>query len=128
MDADIPLVDTNLLIYVFDDSEPQKQKICKELVTSCWESKRTFAISLQNLLEFYSAATTKFEHPLDRSTALEFVKAIVDFENWKVLEYTSKTAIRAVELNQKYEIHLWDAMIAATMRENGILRIPQEKK
>ncbi len=51
------LIDSNLLSYVFDESEPEKRRVCRELVADCWKGKRKYAASVQNLSEFYVVVT-----------------------------------------------------------------------
>jgi predicted nucleic acid-binding protein len=62
MNNDLALMDSNLLSYVFDKSEPKKRRICGELVADCWKGKREYAVSVQNLSEFYVVVTGKIEN------------------------------------------------------------------
>ena len=95
MNDELALIDSNLLSYVFDRSEPEKRRICKELVADCWKGKLKYAVSVQNLSEFYVVVTRKIEHPIPEAVAKRF-------------------------------IHYWDALIAATMKENKIFCIYTE--
>jgi len=122
------LIDTNLLVYAIDESEPAKQRVCKELVGECWKLKRNFAVSVQNLSEFYTVATSakRIEHPIPEKEAQKFVSAIVGFRNWKVIAPTARTIKTAIDLSIEHNIHYWDAVIAATMRENEVFSIYTE--
>ena len=40
--------------------------------------------------------------------------------------YDARTLLSAFEINITYEAHYWDALIAATMRENNIFSIYTE--
>lgn len=61
MNDELALIDSNLLSYVFDRSEPEKRRICKELVADCWKGKRKYAVSVQNLSEFYVVVRTNMK-------------------------------------------------------------------
>jgi predicted nucleic acid-binding protein len=120
------LIDSNILVYVFDKSEPEKQKVCTELLDKCWNGEREFAVSVQNLSEFYVIATNKIENPISKKTARIFVTSVVRFQNWKVLNFDAETIVDAIKLNETYDIHYWDAVLAATMKEYGIFSIYTE--
>ena len=64
MSDELALIDSNILSYVFDETEPEKNKICNELVVDCWKRKRDFAVSVQNLSEFYVVVTKKISNPI----------------------------------------------------------------
>ena len=123
MNDELSLIDSNLLSYVFDESEPEKRKICKELAAECWHGKRKYAVSVQNLSEFYVVVTKKIQHPIPEKVAKKFVELITDFQGWVVLNVTPQEVKSAIDISIKYDIHYWDALLAATMRENKVFRI-----
>ena len=59
MKDNISLIDSNILVYAFDSSEKPKHKKAKELLKKCWNGERKFAVSTQNLSEFFVNATKK---------------------------------------------------------------------
>ena len=126
MNDNMTLIDSNLLVYAVDISEPGKQSVCKELLGDCWKLKRRYAVSIQNLSEFYVIATTKIENPIPQKEARRFISKIVEFRNWEVISPTANTIAAAINLSIDHNIHYWDAMIAATMRENQIFSIYTE--
>ncbi len=126
MNDEWSLIDSNLLSYVFDESEPEKRKICKELVAECWQGKRKYAVSVQNLSEFYVVVTKKIQHPIPEKVAKKFVELITDFQSWAVLNVTPQAVKSAIDISIKYNIHYWDALLVATMQENKVLRIYTE--
>ncbi len=126
MNDETSLIDSNLLVYAVDINYPEKQGVCKALLGDCWKMKRKHAVSIQNLSEFYVTATTKIDKPIPQKEAGRFISKIVEFRNWKVITPNANTILTAIELNEKYHIHYWDAMIAATMRENQIFSIYTE--
>ncbi len=126
MKDDLSLIDSNLLSYVFDESEPGKRKICEKLFEECWNGKRKFAVSVQNLSEFYVVVTRKIQHPMPKKVARRFIELINDFQGWDVLNINAGTIISAIDICEKYDIHYWDALLAATMRENRIFCVYTE--
>lgn len=123
MKDELFLIDTNILVYSFDASEPQKQKICSSLIKKVWMQEASYAIALQNLSEFYVIVTQKIEYPLSGETAKKIVKDIIDFNNWQVIGFNDASVIAAIDLSIKYDIHYWDALLCATMKQNKITSI-----
>lgn len=70
---------------------------------------------MQNFTAF---PQTKIENPIPTEKSKEFIKAIAT--NFNILSYDENTVMEAVNLEQKFGIHFWDALIAATMQENSI--------
>jgi predicted nucleic acid-binding protein len=126
MSDELVLIDSNILSYVFDESEPQKCKICSELVADCWKRKRDFAVSVQNLSEFYVVVTKKISNPIPTKVAKDFIELIIDFQGWHVITYNVQTIKSAIGISTKNSIHYWDALLAATMRENNVFSIYTE--
>jgi predicted nucleic acid-binding protein len=58
--------------------------------------------------------------------AKEIIEDIIEFQNWIHMDYDPRTILSAIELNREYKVHYWDALIAATMRENKIFCIYTE--
>ena len=126
MSDEICLIDTNILVYAYDESEGKKHEICKRLIDECWRLREKYSISIQNLSEFYVVITKKVEKPVPMETAREIIGDIIEFQNWIVMDYDAHTILSAIEINMMYEVHYWDALIAATMRENKIFCIYTE--
>lgn len=126
MSDELALVDSNLLSYVFDESEPEKRRVCKELVADCWKGRRKYAVSVQNLSEFYVVVTGKISHPIPEKVAKRFIELIISFQGWIIINFNARTIISAIDISMQYDIHYWDALIAATMRENNIFCIYTE--
>ena len=126
MSVELALIDSNILTYVFDADEPDKQRVCRELIGDCWNRKRKYAVSVQNLSEFYVVVTSKIKNPIPKKIASQFISSIVKFHNWKVINFDADTVLSAIEINMAYSIHYWDAVLAATMKEHGIFSIYTE--
>ena len=126
MNDELSLIDSNILSYVFDESEPEKRKISAELVADCWNRKRELAVSIQNLSEFYVIVTKKIQNPIPTKVARNFIELIIDFQGWHVINYNAHTITSAISISTKFGIHYWDALITATMRENNVFSIYTE--
>ncbi len=126
MKDEIFLVDTNILVYSYDASEPEKQMICNALLKKCWMQKAYYAIALQNLSEFYVVVTKKIEHPLPKEIVKKIINDIIEFNNWQVLGLDETSIIIAIDLSIKYKIHYWDALLCATMKQNGVTNVLTE--
>ncbi len=126
MSDELSLIDSNLLSYVFDENEPEKKKTCKDLIAECWKGKRKYAASVQNLSEFYIVVTKKIQYPIPEKVAKRFIELIIDFQGWHVLNLNANTVTSAIDICSKYDIHYWDALLAATMREYKVFSIYTE--
>ncbi|MBT8421337.1 MAG: hypothetical protein KJO08_10840 [Gammaproteobacteria bacterium] len=60
--------DTNLLVYAFDNREPNKQQIAQSLLNT-FGSAGNLTLSTQVLQEFFVAVTRKLTPPLSSETA-----------------------------------------------------------
>ncbi len=128
MKDELALIDSNILSYVFDNSEPEKRKVCNELVADCWKRKRDFAVSVQHLSEFYVVVTKNILNPIPAKVAKDFIELIIDFQGWHVINYDARTIKSAIGISTKHGVHYWDALLAATMRENNIFTIYSENE
>jgi predicted nucleic acid-binding protein len=57
------LIDTNVLVYMYDRSEPKKRQRAVEVLQQVREAEAG-ALSAQVLSEFYNTVTRKLEPPL----------------------------------------------------------------
>jgi predicted nucleic acid-binding protein len=120
------LIDTNILVYAFDSSEPHKNKIAKEFLQACWNGEKQAAISLQNINECYAVLTTKVKRPLARGVAKEIINGFLRMVSWAKLVPTGKTSSRAISIHDQYGVPFWDALLSATMLQYGITTIYTE--
>ncbi|MBI2558350.1 PIN domain-containing protein [Candidatus Woesearchaeota archaeon] len=123
-DSSLFLIDTNILVYASEELNDTKNKKAKELVDKCWLGKTNLAVSSQNLAEFIFVVTKKGK--LDFEKARIFASYIIFFEGFKKINHTPQTIIAAAEISTEFKIPFWDALLAATMRENGIFNIYTE--
>ena len=121
--TNISLIDTNVFVHAYSSSDAVKHVLAKRFVSPCWQKKVTFALSVQNLAEFFVVVTKKVKVPLGVEEAEQIITDITAFSHWKILQYNEKTLQRAIQLHKKARHHFWDAILAATMQEFGISHI-----
>ena len=108
-------IDTNLLVYAFDNAYPKKRNICKKIIEDCFSGKEELAVTNQILAEFSLIITKKIEKPLSSKEAKAILSSIVQSENWKVFNYTEHEVIGATGKER-----FWDSLIALTLKRNGV--------
>jgi predicted nucleic acid-binding protein len=114
-------VDTNVLVYAYDDKEGTKQKTAR-LVLHELRQERSGVLSMQVLQEFYNTVTRKLASPLPRDKA----RLIVDsFAHW-CIETTPAEIRRAFQIEDEARIGFWDALIVASAVRAGATRILSE--
>ena len=111
------LVDTNVLVYAYDFSDPVKQEQAFEVLDELAQSGRG-VLSAQVLAEFVVAVTRKIEQPLDLKAAQKSVENYLS--SWTVFDITSFVVLEAVRGVREHRFSYWDAQIWATARLNQI--------
>ena len=120
MTGNPPLIDTNVLVYLFDADAPEKRRVSRDLVAACWRSEKRYSVSAQNLAEFSVVVTEKVENPMPVEDVTRFIRDIQDFDGWNVVGYGSTTILSAHRIRDSHHVHFRDALLAATMIESGI--------
>ena len=117
------LVDTNVLVYAYDRSEPVKQPHAAEVLNQLLFRQAGF-LSAQALTEFYNASTRKITVPLSSAEAYRRVRNLAT--SWPVLDITPLIVLEATRGAHLYQMPIWDAQIWATARLNQIPTILSE--
>lgn len=76
MSADPWFVDTNVLVYAFDDDSPDKQDTARRLLR---DRADQLLLSAQVLGEFYVTVTRKLARPLPANRSVEALDALCAF-------------------------------------------------
>lgn len=108
-------VDTNILVYAHDTSAGDKHTKAKATLQDCWKKESGF-ISTQVLQEFYVTVTRKLTKVLPKVKAREIIQ---DYTAWPVYQPTAEDIISASELEEKYQLSFWDALIVVTAQNSG---------
>ena len=108
-------VDTNLLVYAYDEKEGRKQAIAQDVIAGLWRSGAG-CLSVQVLQELFVSLTRKVTPPLSIPTATTVIE---DFSAWPVHAPGSRDVLSAIELHEREGISFWDAMIVTSARSLG---------
>lgn len=111
------LVDTNLLVYAYAEVSAKGQKAA-DLLNDCFQGRKTLALSLQNIGEFCDVALRKYK--LDPMLIHSISTHLLACVNLIKVSYTGTTLTSAVALSAAEKLDFWDAVLLATMKENGI--------
>lgn len=100
-------LDTNVLLYLFDGSEPEKKVRAQETFSGEAESGRA-VLSTQVLQEFYVNATRKLAEPLSPQDAGAQVR---DFARLPLVRVDEAMILAAIERHGSMSLSFWDALI-----------------
>lgn len=98
-------VDTNVILYACDASAVQKHDLSVGLLARLAANK-SGVLSIQVLMELYSNATRKFRMSSDEAEAV-----LDDFADWRLHRPDYASIIEAVQLQRRYKLAWYDAMI-----------------
>ena len=121
---EIALIDTNILIYAYEEEESEKKEVSLKLVEKCFANEAEYAISVQNLAEFIAAYTSKGKGK--KELLEEAIRGIAEHNNFLKISYNENTIVNALNIIKEANAPFWDALIAATMLENNIHKIYTE--
>jgi predicted nucleic acid-binding protein len=106
-------VDSNVVVYRFDRSEPAKHARAREWFEGLWET-RAGRVSTQVLHESYSTLTRKLRMP--RGEVRQVLRAL---EAWGPVALDHATLERAWHLEDRWSLPWWDSLIVAAALAAG---------
>jgi predicted nucleic acid-binding protein len=112
--SDRYFVDTNILMYAHDMAAGAKHERAKALVEDLWQ-KRSGVLSTQVLQEL-CINLRKSARPLDVKATREIV---ADYLSWQVIVNGGESILEALDLEQRYQISFWDALIVQAAQASG---------
>ncbi len=115
-------VDTNVLLYWRDASEPRKQVIAAAKLAELWET-RAGRLSVQVLNEYFVNVTRKLDPGLSPEEAWDDVEAL---SAWDPLPIDMPILTRAFAVQSRYQLSWWDSMIVAAAEAAGCTCILSE--
>jgi predicted nucleic acid-binding protein len=113
--SDRYFVDTNILMYAHDTTAGEKHARAKALVEQLWES-RSGAVSTQVLQELAVNLRRKAKKPLDAKATRDI---IADYLAWQVVVNGGDSILEALELEARYQLSFWDALIVHAAQVAG---------
>jgi len=115
-------VDTNIVLYGYDQREPEKSAIAREILSDLWRSREGL-LSTQVLQELYVNLTRKLRVVVPRSTARALVGR---YGRWPVHTITTGDVLEAADLEERHSLSFWDALIVVAAIRSGAERILSE--
>lgn len=121
------LLTPNILVHAYTIADDRKHRAAAALVERVWEGEEATA-TLQNVCEFFVVVTRKVSRPMSAAAAETVIQGILTGSQWRVIDRSQRTVLRAVEMVKLYRARFWDALIAACMLEHGIETIVTENE
>ena len=108
-------VDTNILMYAHDASTGAKHERAKTLVEELWRT-RSGVVSTQVLQELCVNLRRKAGRPLELKATRDLV---ADYLSWQVVVNTGDSILEALDLEARYRISFWDALVVQAAQAAG---------
>jgi predicted nucleic acid-binding protein len=105
--TDLVFVDTNVFLYAFDPADINKQNAAQLWRKELWKTS-TGRISYQVLQEFYVKAIQKWPESRDEIRA-----EVRDLLAWQPVKVNADILERGWNLQDRYQLSFWDALIVA---------------
>ena len=117
----LDFLDTNILVYAYDFSDPAKQRVAQEIVRKALTGE--VLLSAQVLAEFAATLLHKLSPPAKPNE----VNGILDaLEPIRVILPDAVLVRRALQAHEEYGVHFYDGMIIAAAERGGCSRIWSE--
>lgn len=100
-------VDTNILIYAHDTDANDKHLKARDLILRLWNDG-CGVLSTQVLQEFYVTIRRKTQRPLAPAQARGLIESYLA---WEVVQNDPVSVLRASEIEERYQLSFWDALI-----------------
>lgn len=108
-------VDTNILMYAHDVSAGTKHERARALVEDLWQS-RSGVVSTQVLQELCVNLRRKAGRPLALKATRDL---IADYLSWQVIVNNGDSILEALDLEDRYRISFWDALVVQAAQASG---------
>jgi len=113
--SDKYFVDTNVLVYAHDRSSGAKHDRARALVESLWSSGQG-VLSTQVLQELCINLRRKVNPPLPMD---ETRRLLQDYLTWEIVVNTPKSTVYALDIEERYKLSFWDALIICAAESAG---------
>jgi len=108
-------VDTNILIYAHDRSAGVKHDRARQLMQRLWDSG-TAVLSTQVLQELCINLRRRVSPALPVD---EVRRLLQDYLAWEIVVNDAGSTLNALDLEVKYKISFWDALILQAAEDSG---------
>ena len=114
--SDRCFVDTNILVYAHDRSVGSKHQRARLLIEDLWKSGQG-VLSTQVLQELCINVRRKASRPLSVEEARRLIQ---DYLSWEIVVNTPASVIQALDIEGRYKISFWDALIVQAAESSGV--------
>lgn len=115
-------LDTNILVYLFDSSSPEKRHRARDLFRER-AARDDVLLSVQVLQELYVTLTRKLARPVRADRAARLVRS---FAALPVVAIDAELVLAAVALSRRNRLSLWDALIVVAAKAGGASEVLSE--
>jgi len=116
-------IDTNVLIYLFDETDDRKRGTAERLIRTALES-RNGRISHQVVQETLNVVTRKLPSPMTPEDAQRFLEQVLA-PLWQVMP-SLELYRRGLAIQGRYGFSFYDSLIVAAALESGCTRLYSE--
>ncbi|MCC6193903.1 MAG: PIN domain-containing protein [Burkholderiales bacterium] len=109
-------------MYAHDMSAGAKHERAKALVEELWR-ERSGVVSTQVLQELAVNLRRKAGRPLDAKATREIV---ADYLTWQVIVNSGESVLEAIDLEGRYRISFWDALVIQAAQASGAVALYSE--
>ncbi len=119
----VEFLDSNIFVYLFDETAPDKARIAERLVTNGL-ANGSASISFQVVQEILSVITRKLKIRATLEEAQRFLDKVL-FPLWRIMP-SQRLYQRGLEIQARYRYSFYDALIIAAALDAGCHRIYSE--
>ncbi len=120
--SDKYVVDTNVLVYAYDRSAGRKHERAQALIEELWKSG-SGVLSTQVLQEFCVNLRRKAGQPLPADAVRRLIQ---DYSSWEIVVNTADSILQALDIEARYRISFWDALILQSAESSGATLVYSE--
>lgn len=119
----VDFIDSNVLLYLFDETDARKRRIAERLIQQALEAGSAL-ISFQVVQETLSVLVGKLRRPATQDDARRFLDKVLA-PMWRVMPSTTLYQ-RALDLRSRYRFSFYDSLIVAAALEADCARLLSE--
>lgn len=108
-------MDTNVLVCARQADETVKQPVAAGWLAHLWDSNQG-RVSTQVLNEYYVTVTRKLDPPV---TVADARADVADLAGWEPVGIDGDLVAAAWEIEDRYGLHFWDALVVAAAQAAG---------
>ena len=114
-------LDTNILIYTDDSSNPEKQQQALALLEESWQ-QNNLVLSTQVLQEYFSATTRKLGVPLETAQR----KIALLNQRVEIFSIEADDIVFAIDLHRLHKFSFWDSLIVRMAQKTACTTLYSE--